>query len=187
MPPKSTKIERVCQQCGTVFFVHPYTLLREGGGTYCSRNCASLGRRYDPVAWFWSHIEKTESCWLWTGSTVSGYGTILVDRKVTMAHRFAYQLLVGPIPDGYELDHVRTRGCTHRNCVNPAHLEPVTHRINCLRSDSPPAVNAQKTHCKHGHEFTPENTYMFRGYRYCRACNKRHAHTYHHTVRKISS
>lgn len=124
----------------------------------------------------WSRVEKTDSCWLWHGSCgLNGYGMITQTRdgvtKRWMVHRLAYELVRGVIPEGLELDHL----CRTVNCVNPAHLEPVTHQENCLRGVSLAAENAQKTHCKRGHEFTPENTYiqMYRGRprRKCRACH----------------
>jgi hypothetical protein len=71
------------------------------------------------------------------------------DGKVRLAHRVIYEYLVGPIPDGLSIDHL----CRVRHCVNPAHLEPVTHRENVLRGQAPTAVNGRKTRCKRGHEF----------------------------------
>ena len=69
------------------------------------------------------------------------------------AHRIGYEQLVGPIPKGLELDHL----CRVRHCVNPDHLEPVTHKENTLRGSCPAAVNARKTHCKRGHPLTDDN------------------------------
>ncbi len=114
---------------------------------------------------FWSKVEKTESCWIWTGyKDKLGYGRFGKDRP----YRFAYTLLVGPIPPGLSLDHL----CRNPSCVNPAHLEPVTHRTNVLRGINPMAQEARQMHCKRGHEFTPENTRLYRGHRYCRACDR---------------
>jgi hypothetical protein len=128
---------------------------------------------------FWSKVDRTagpDSCWLWTASKFrDGYGQFRLDghgRNVS-AHRYAYELLVGPVPEGLHLDHVRARGCTSRACVNPAHLEPVTCRENLMRGSGFAAVNAGKTHCAHGHKFSLENTYFRpKGGRACRACRR---------------
>jgi hypothetical protein len=121
---------------------------------------------------FWSHVEKTDGCWLWTGGLDRyGYGRFWNGERYVRAHRFAYELLVGPIPEGHDIDHVRKNGCTHRNCVHaPEHLEPVTRRVNLLRGDTLVAANAAKTHCPAGHPYDDENTCVSGGKRYCRAC-----------------
>lgn len=87
---------------------------------------------------------------------------------MVLAHRYAYELLVGPIPEGLHIDHL----CRVRLCVNPAHLEAVTCHENNRRSTSPTAVNAKKTHCPRGHEYTEENTYFAPpdGRRMCKPC-----------------
>ena len=78
---------------------------------------------------FWSHVDITEDCWLWTASTNFGYGQFYAHKRNYRPHRYAYELLVGEVPDGLVLDHL----CRVRHCVNPAHLEPVTHRTNINR------------------------------------------------------
>jgi hypothetical protein len=106
---------------------------------------------------FWEKVEKTGGCWNWTaGLNAAGYG-MFSDGKTRLAHRFAYEMVVGKIPDGLQLDHL----CRNRSCVRPDHLEPVTNRENCLRGESPFAKHARQTHCVNGHEFTPENTYLY--------------------------
>lgn len=119
---------------------------------------------------FWSKVEKTSGCWEWRGGRKpEGYGVFSTGGRaggMVRAHRAAYWLLVGPIPEGLFLDHL----CRNPGCVNPAHLEPVTHAENVARGDAG-QHQARKTHCKHGHEFTPANT-IWRGHlRQCRACN----------------
>lgn len=114
-------------------------------------------------------------CWLWQAYIdASGYGRFNRGPGISpMAHRYAYEEFVGPIPDGLQLDHVKALGCRHRHCVNPLHLEPVTHTENVARGISFGAVNATKTHCVSGHEFTPENTITRPdrpGTRECRTC-----------------
>lgn len=113
-------------------------------------------------------VRMTSTCWWWTGQQNGhGYGLIRVGRRKLMAHRVVYEMRVGAIPNGFQLDHL----CRNRACVNPTHLEPVIPRTNVLRGVGHSAVNASKTHCIHGHKFTAENTYIDpRGYRACRTC-----------------
>lgn len=77
----------------------------------------------------WSKVNKTDTCWLWTAATEKGYGLYRHDGRLSKAHRVVYELLVGPVPTGLDLDHL----CRVRNCVNPAHLEPVTRAVNLRR------------------------------------------------------
>lgn len=113
-------------------------------------------------------------CWLWTGAkTVSGYGYFVRNesgqRFSARAHRLAYELLVGPVPEELVIDHL----CRNKSCVNPAHLEVVTQRENIMRGEAPSAVNARKTHCLNGHLLSDVNVYVSpRGDRTCRACRR---------------
>lgn len=103
-------------------------------------------------------------CWLWTGTLKdTGYGRFYAAwPKTVRAHRFAYELMVGSIPEHTELDHL----CNVRHCVKPQHLSPESHRVNCQRGREP-----QKTHCKKGHLYDGANTYLDpKGHRYCRTC-----------------
>lgn len=117
---------------------------------------------------FWAKVDKAGDCWPWRGSVgTHGYGQHMINTKNRRAHRVAYELVFGPIPSGLTLDHL----CRNKRCVNPAHLEPVTVQENIRRSDCPSALNARKTHCKRGHEFTPATTYITpAGSRQCRKC-----------------
>jgi len=131
---------------------------------------------------FWSKVDRRgdDECWEWTASMYpTGYGHFSIMGQGIRAHRFSYELLVGPIPEGMVIDHL----CRTPLCVNPAHLEPVTQRENVLRGVGLPAENARKTHCKHGHELAGANLSLFGGKRRCLACRarwqrERHARSY---------
>jgi hypothetical protein len=121
---------------------------------------------------FWSKVDKQGSpsahapelgpCWVWTASlTAYGYGQFGFRKRVVRAHRVAYELSIGPIPQGLELDHL----CRVHECVNPSHLEPVTHKTNMSRG-----FFRLKTHCPQGHPYDADNTYVLNGERFCRAC-----------------
>lgn len=144
----------------------------------------SPNRPMDPLERFWRHVpQRGEGCWLWVGGkSQDGYpkfhglspdGT----RRHSLAHRWIYEQLVGPIPEGLTLDHVAARGCVSTLCVRPDHLEPVTNLVNIMRGSGVSVRNALKTHCDQGHEFTPENTAFDkdsqgnRTHRRCRSCS----------------
>lgn len=83
---------------------------------------------------FWDHVDLSDPdrCWIWKRKpNAKGYGQLRNPRtgRTTTAHRYAYELVVGPIPDGLTIDHL----CRVRACVRPDHLEPVTNRENLLR------------------------------------------------------
>ena len=123
---------------------------------------------------FWAKVSVAQDgCWVWTGATNDrGYGVINSggSSPITLyAHRLAYEAFIsGSIPEGLELDHL----CRVPRCVNPEHLEPVTHQENVRRGISLAALHAAKTHCVHGHLFDEANTYIRRdnGTRQCRQC-----------------
>jgi HNH endonuclease len=121
------------------------------------------------VVRFWAKVEKTDGCWIWRGGRFhTGYGRVFRGGVVCVAHRVAYELAVGPIPKGLEMDHL----CRNRACVNPAHLEPVPQRINTLRGVGITAVQAARTHCPQGHTYDEANTWLYKGHRHCRECRR---------------
>jgi hypothetical protein len=124
-------------------------------------------RNGDPMMRFWNKVQVTESCWLWTGGkSHNGYGLFHWSRRQVRAHRFAYEMFVGPIPEGLTIDHL----CRVPACVLPLHMEAVTIRENILRGEGRAAANARQTHCQRGHLFDEDNTYVRRGMRTCREC-----------------
>lgn len=106
--------------------------------------------------------------WLWTACcTPAGYGQFGVAGRIVMAHRWLYEQLVGPIPDGMQLDHM----CRVRPCVNPDHLEVVTQLENIMRGVSVGALLARRKECMRGHPYTTANSYVGpTGARSCRVC-----------------
>jgi hypothetical protein len=132
-----------------------------------------------------ARVEQLGGCWIWTGAASHGYGAIKVGygRKAPMrpTHRVVYELMIGPIPTGLELDHL----CRNRRCCNPTHLEPVTGAENRRRSPlvgkaSRPEVIAalaamrrSMNHCRNGHPYDDPNTGLRPdGSRRCRACSR---------------
>jgi hypothetical protein len=123
---------------------------------------------------FWKKVVKQDGCWIWIGSKgVNGYGHFNIKRGVKIgAHRIAYELLKTAIPEGLEIDHL----CRTRDCVNPDHMEPVTHAENMRRSTAGRnlgPMHRAKTHCPGGHPYDLENTYLCpNGARQCRICRR---------------
>ena len=112
-------------------------------------------------------IPVTESgCWLWTGYCLRGYARVHYNRKSWPAHRVVYLLKHGKLTPGMTIDHL----CRVKCCVNPDHLEEVTNKENVLRGVGVTAINAKRTHCKRGHEFTPDNTKRTKLGRVCKTC-----------------
>lgn len=157
----------------------PETTYRQSGRN--RRSCRTCSGKSPLVALttlerFWSKVDRNGPtpghcpnlgpCWMWTGRPhVSGYAYLNVQGKAKRSNRLAYELLIGPIPDGLVVDHLCHNGdatcpngyqCRHRLCVNPSHLEAVPNRTNVLRGNNNAARNAARTHCIRGHELSPD-------------------------------
>lgn len=120
---------------------------------------------------FWPKVDRSrgaDACWLWTGARTGPgrtYGSFLYEGRNARAHRVAYTLVNGPIPDGLTIDHL----CRVRLCVNPSHLEAVTNHENLLRGEGFVANNSRKTHCPQGHPYDiNEGNRKHRGCSRCR-------------------
>ncbi len=123
---------------------------------------------------FWSKVDASGSCWIWTGGQNGrGYGKFGIAKKNWRAHRLSYAAMIGDIPDGLSLDHL----CRNRACVNPLHLEPVSVGENNRRGLGPTLAGARhaarmalRTHCPQGHPYSGANLYSYPTGRMCRAC-----------------
>lgn len=109
---------------------------------------------------FWTHVEVGD-CWEWVGAKRAKYGIVKRDGRTLAAHRYVWEMLVGPIPPGMQVDHL----CRAEACVNPDHLEVVTPRENVLRA-------RRRPFCKRGHRIAGSNVITAEGKRRCRACNR---------------
>lgn len=157
------------------------------GRGLCNKHWKAWRRRADPSEvrkknfgtleerW-WARVIRAggDECWEWDGAHDSdGYAQIGVNGRALGAHVVGYQVNVGPVPEGMELDHF---ACDNRSCVNFTHVRPDTHANNVMREGSKNvgAINARKTQCPKGHEYTPENTYIVpsTGGRACRTCQR---------------
>lgn len=131
--------------------------------------------RTDWVPRLWAKVQRADGdgCWLWTGYVSgNGYGRFRKNHAdpSQAAHRLTYELEVGPIPEGHDLDHL----CRVRACVRPSHLEPVTRSENLARGDAG-GWQRNKDRCDNGHPFTEENTYRRKdrpNRRECRTCRR---------------
>ena len=146
----------------------------EVGGHMDEPYSAEVARR--TITAIKEHLDKKWSdypCYEWQGyKTNLGYGQLGTAKKLgknLYAHRIVWEAVNGSIPEGLSLDHL----CRNPSCISPHHLEPVTHKENCLRGVGIGAINSKKTHCKTGHAFDELNTgYLKDGRRYCKECQR---------------
>lgn len=133
-----------------------------------------------PIKRMWARtvVDEASGCWVWTGALFrgTGYGLTWFNGRKRSVHSLSAEVFGIVGDEGLVLDHVAARGCVHRACWNPAHLEWVTRGENVLRGTGLSAENARKTRCPYGHEYTAENTRVYRGARYCRACARARYH-----------
>ncbi len=133
------------------------------------------------ISRFWNKVNKHSNifgennkypteCWLWIGSlNQDGYARFWFNGKIIMGHRYIYEITFGAIPTNLTIDHL----CRMRHCINPDHLEAVTHKENILRGIGCTAIASRVTHCPHGHPYNQENTRInHKGARECKICYK---------------
>lgn len=135
-------------------------------------------QHFEPLVRFWRMVKLADNgCWLWQGYKENhGYGIFYPGpndgRHTVKAHRWSYAIFIGLIPDNMEIDHL----CSNPSCVNPNHLEVVSHKTNVKRGKAGAAIVRRqrgKTHCPQGHPYSSENTYTSpQGYRQCRQCHR---------------
>lgn len=146
----------------------------------------SLNRNLEDM-WINASPEPNSGCWLWCGKvSKSGYGDVWVGDRLHRAHRVSYEIVNGPVPVGFELDHL----CRVRCCINPAHIEPVTRRENTLRGVGPAMSSFRqlsKTHCRSGHPYSGDNLrILYDGRRGCRICQNRASARYRNKQSEIT-
>ena len=174
MAKRTCKIEECPEPvCAWGWCQRHYRIWKRNGDPLAVKRIVEFGLTLEQR--FWCKVEQGPlpdyaphlgPCWIWTaGKNKYGYGKFAMGGKggrVLGAHTVAYELIVSPVPDGLELDHL----CRVRACVNPWHLDPVTGAENMRR------MMAAYTHCASGHEFTEANTRWYRGCKRCRACDR---------------
>lgn len=165
---KYRSIEVFCWTCQRPMLRLPRNMKgARGHGSfhYCSLPCMNAAGDWRRNSQLWAKVRLEGECWIWQGyRDKHGYGRFHVRRRRYLVHRYVYEMARGPIPSSLVLDHL----CRRPPCLNPAHLEAVTHDVNMARG-----IYATRTHCEHGHLYTPENTMLIKGrWRKCRTCDR---------------
>jgi hypothetical protein len=169
------QVEVACTTCGRPLFLMP-ARVRRAKRFFCDKRCYAGYSAVSLVPRLFSRVDRqANGCWRWTGAIdQQGYGRIDVgapSHTMVYVHRVMYELHRGAIPAGLHIDHL----CRNRWCCNPDHLEAVTSGENFRRGMSPSAVQARSSFCIRGHEFTPDNTRIYRnGRRVCMQCQREH-------------
>lgn len=167
---KRTPFFIACKFCGIRVRTKP-----SAGTRFCSRRCTDEFQRrmaVPPEIRFWERVQKTDGCWLWTAwKKPEGYGKIWINgRGPVFAHRYSWELA-----HGQQLDRsvFLCHRCDNPQCVRPDHLFPGDAKANALDASLKGRTAGQRmTHCRRGHEFTPENTRLRNNWRVCRACHR---------------
>lgn len=118
---------------------------------------------------FWNKVSSpsAKDCWPWLSTLTTGYGQFWFSGKYVLAHRWAYEQVIGPIPVNFQLHHA----CENKRCVNPFHLEPKTSLDHCKEHpEGAGSQNRSKTHCLRGHQFSGKNLTKIKNGRGCRIC-----------------
>ncbi len=164
---------------------------------FCSIQCCNKIPRRRPANTIQSILSRAvpqeNGCWEWQGAkTSAGYGNVKYQGKAQCVHVVVFEAIKGPVPEGLEIDHlchtkactVPQRECLHRLCCNPAHLEPVPHRVNVLRGtagEKIARISRNKTHCPKGHPYDEANTgRTHQGHRFCLECKRSQGRGYYH-------
>jgi len=162
------RVRQLCAKAGVS--IRPIRKAKTDSRIAAKREASRL--KHLPENRFLARVQKTESCWLWIGAKTLGYGHFGWPPSSGFAHRAAWLLYRGPIPEGMRVSQT----CDRRDCVNPDHLKLRTQKEVVEKREARRIAGAYsmkktpKTHCKRGHEYTPANTYTWKTYRFCRAC-----------------
>lgn len=159
-----------CFVCRTSVTIYASELAARGSRPRCSTRCQYTKTPIETWNRFWGYVEKTPKCWLWN---TGDYGRFWHDGITEQATHYIYKIVYGPIPDGQEICH----HCDNPPCVRPDHLFAGTQSDNHRDAQTKGIRPIQGTHCPHGHEYSPANTYVRNGVtgKQCRECQRQHS------------